>query len=162
MIIFADITLPIKALPFERTAGAKTMPDGTTRRFNSTKYTGYKEKLSWMMKSHRPIEPFLGPIKVRVDTLHQIPESWTQAKREQSRHGIKPSTPDVDNYVKAVLDSMQGGWFKNDSQVGIVDGRKFWGDQDGMRIMVWHQLDPKFPYPEAIQLEINLNKLRQG
>lgn len=50
---------------------------------------------------------------------------WTEAKRNKMRHTPRQSTPDIDNILKALLDSL----FKNDAH--IWDGRvsKMWGDE---------------------------------
>lgn len=48
-----------------------------------------------------------------------IPKSWSKAKQEQAVNGeVKPTVrPDLDNYVKAIMDSMNRAVYADDCQI---------------------------------------------
>lgn len=52
-----------------------------------------------------------------------MPKSWSKKKMSQMHGQPHKQTPDTDNLVKAILDSV----FEEDSQIHHVEGLKFWG-----------------------------------
>jgi Holliday junction resolvase RusA-like endonuclease len=64
----------------------------------------------------------LGPVMMTVDIYRGIPKSWSKTKQEQAERGIiKPTLkPDVDNYVKAIKDALNGIAYVDDSQVTVL------------------------------------------
>lgn len=89
--------------------------------------------------------PHLGPVHLTVHAVYAYPKTaprgWTAARwRDAQARGqevAKPTRPDLDNLVKAVLDGVQGGgWVKDDGQIYAVHATKTWGPSPG----VWVQL----------------------
>lgn len=64
-------------------------------------------------------DPIEGPVKAVISCYYQIPKSDNKAKRKAKVVGEIPATgkPDLDNVAKAVLDSLNGLAFEDDSQV---------------------------------------------
>lgn len=64
-------------------------------------------------------EPFLGALKVRIDTYFPIPKSASKRDREEMEQGIIPmlGRKDIDNIAKALLDAMNGIAYNDDGQV---------------------------------------------
>lgn len=60
-----------------------------------------------------------GPVVVRVGVYRSIPKSFSKKKREQAiNNEVVPDTrPDLDNYIKALLDASNGLLFQDDNQV---------------------------------------------
>lgn len=89
--------------------------------------------------------PRTGPAHLVVRATFAYPKAaprgWTAAQWRgvQAIGGVvaKPTRPDLDNLVKAVLDGVQGGgWIKDDGQVCSLHATKMWGPTPG----VWMQI----------------------
>ena len=101
--------------------------------------------------------PLDGPLRVAVDVVTQRPKSlpaalkglgWTAARwRETPGRVHRPTTPDLDNFVKAALDALQGDLSKrrpvvihDDRSVVSLEARKWYAAQDedpAVIIEVW-------------------------
>lgn len=59
---------------------------------------------------------------MEVNIYRKIPSSWSKSKQNDAEKGyIKPTlAPDVDNYVKAIKDALNGVCYKDDSQVVVL------------------------------------------
>lgn len=76
-------------------------------------------------KLYPNFEPITGEIKVKVTALFEVPKSYSKKKREGLLpvEGIEhsgagyPHKPDCDNIAKAILDSLNGIAYVDDSQV---------------------------------------------
>ena len=71
-------------------------------------------------------------IKVDVKMFFAIPKSYTKKRKELCLKNIErpAKKPDVDNILKSILDSLQGGTaFKDDTQVISVNCEKFYTDE---------------------------------
>lgn len=63
-------------------------------------------------------EPITGEIKVCINAVFEVPKSYSKKKREQLLQGAGyPHKPDCDNIAKAILDSLNGLAYVDDSQV---------------------------------------------
>jgi Holliday junction resolvase RusA-like endonuclease len=67
---------------------------------------------------------------LRVDAYLPVPASWSQKKRQAALDGaVRPSSrPDLDNFVKAALDGLNGILFADDSSVVQIWAAKMYGD----------------------------------
>ena len=72
-----------------------------------------------------------GEISATIIAVYQIPKSFNKAKRlDAVLLKLKPQTkPDLDNIAKAVLDSLNGVAYKDDSQVTSLFLKKYYGEQ---------------------------------
>ena len=70
--------------------------------------------------------PITGPVAVVMSVELPIPASWSGKRRAAAITGdIRPtSRPDVDNYVKAAADAINGIVIHDDSQIVELDARK--------------------------------------
>ncbi|WP_405103081.1 RusA family crossover junction endodeoxyribonuclease [Oceanobacillus sp. FSL H7-0719] len=98
----------------------------------------YKEYVSLIAKQHAPKTALEGPLSVRVKIYREIPKSTTKKDRALISEGNKrPITkPDTDNYVKSVLDALNGIIFKDDSQVTDLYASKFYSDDPRVEVHV--------------------------
>lgn len=73
-----------------------------------------------------------------VDVRLPIPASWSKAKRAQAASGsLQPGgKPDIDNYAKLAMDSLNGVLWRDDSQITTLTARKRYGDAPGMTLTV--------------------------
>ena len=94
-----------------------------------------------------------GPVRVEVEALFPIPESWSKAKKRRAAEGGEfPGRPDVDNILK-VIDALNGIVWKDDRQVvSAWAGKFFTAGAPHLRVKVWrlqsdHLLRSKEPAP---------------
>lgn len=87
-----------------------------------------------VMGERKPME---GDLILILTVLKNPPSSWSKKRqRESLRRGIL-SKPDLDNYIKLVLDALNGIVFRDDKDVATILARKIWTDgQPGMRVTV--------------------------
>lgn len=104
------IVAPIKPVPFKR-------PDSNgKRRYDKGYYREFKELLGWIAKKAMgERKPLTGAISAQI-TIHK------------KRRGIlKSQWGDIDNFVKAVFDALNGICFEDDAQVKRLTAEKFYG-----------------------------------
>jgi len=58
----------------------------------------------------------------------QIPRSWAKKKKAEKEGKHCDNNADLDNYVKAALDSLEGEYYYNDKQIVMIRARKYWSD----------------------------------
>lgn len=88
-------------------------------------------------KAMKGREPSSLPQHVSIGVSLMPPKSWGKAKRAKALHGeIKPGKPDIDNYLKAVLDGCNGIAFRDDSQVVSVYAVKEYAETEGVRVVI--------------------------
>jgi Holliday junction resolvase RusA-like endonuclease len=101
-------------------------------------YTPSRTKVSeWRLREHvgsRVREPLRGPIRIDITIALspvKTPKKWQGIRRPTTR-------PDIDNYLKTVLDALNGIVFVDDSQVVECNVRKkyAWDCQPGWYINV--------------------------
>ena len=81
--------------------------------------------------------PSVHPQRVSVEVMVKPPKSWSKAKTKNALGGlIAPGRPDIDNYLKAVLDGCNGVAFLDDSQVVAVYATKRYAETDGVRVII--------------------------
>jgi len=79
-----------------------------------------------------------GPLCLYLQVTRVPPKSWPKYRRRDAiefREGIV-SKPDLDNYVKIVLDALNGVVFADDSCVVKICASKRWSDKPGMSIRI--------------------------
>ena len=66
-------------------------------------------------------------IRVRLKFKFKVPKSYSKKKHIEALEGkIRPTKADIDNYIKAVLDGLNGKAFKDDRNiVGILAEKEF-------------------------------------
>jgi len=74
-------------------------------------------------------DPLDTPIALSVRIYKTIPVSWSKAKRQQAESGEQRPVgkPDLDNYIKAVMDAGNGILWVDDSQVCELHSSKAYG-----------------------------------
>ena len=102
------------------------------------KTRAYEAAVAWecrkAMKGKLPSEL---PQNVSVEVMVKPPKSWTKTKTKNALGGlIIPGRPDIDNYLKAVLDGCNGVAFLDDSQVVAVYATKRYAETDGVRVII--------------------------
>lgn len=71
----------------------------------------YKSYCKTIIASKKPPELATGALKVNIDIFVQKSKSWSKKRTYAS------TKPDIDNFVKLILDCMESLVYKNDSQI---------------------------------------------
>lgn len=86
--------------------------------YNPAEYKHWLEDAQAQLINQVHGEPILGPLIVSITVTTQKPKTSK----------LPHPKPDIDNYVKAVLDAMTHvGVWDDDSQVGLLFAEKKWG-----------------------------------
>lgn len=88
---------------FFRIPREKLRPSGLKRLLRIERYNQYKIDLSAEAKAHGFIVP---PQGLSIKFMIPVPKSWSKKKKKQYHMTLHQSTPDLDNYLKAFLDSL--------------------------------------------------------
>jgi len=111
---------------------AKGRPRMTRRGFAYTpaatrKYEAHARMAAQLAMDGRP--PIETPVRIEVLAELPIPASWSERKKAEAITGtVRPtSRPDVDNYVKAILDAINTIVVADDSQIVELHAAKKFG-----------------------------------
>jgi len=94
------------------------------RHFTSKKVSDYKDALRWAAVGQERTF-FEGPVRVDLTVHIGIPKSWSKKKQKEC-HNFHPGRPDLDNYIKIVLDAMNDIVWNDDAQVQIIHAEKYY------------------------------------
>ena len=97
------------------------------------KLVAHKYRLEYAQKL-----PTEKPLTVDVRFYRPIQKSISKIERQRRLTGQSWPTvkPDVDNYVKAILDALNGVAFKDDSQIVVLYARKIYSDNPRTEIEI--------------------------
>ena len=56
----------------------------------------------------------------------QMPKSWSKKKKFEKGGKFCDNNADIDNYCKAILDSLEGVYFENDKQIVMIKAMKYY------------------------------------
>jgi Holliday junction resolvase RusA-like endonuclease len=77
------------------------------------------------------------PLELSLEVFVAIPKSYSKKKTEQCRLNlITPGKPDIDNYLKIILDSLNGIVYKDDAQVCKCTVSKRYDDYPRVEILI--------------------------
>lgn len=81
---------------------------------------------------------FENAVEIVIRVFLPIPKSFSKTKKEQCLlWNILPITrPDLDNYIKAVLDGCNKIVFKDDSQIVDIAAQKFYSDKPRIEVEI--------------------------
>ena len=93
------------------------------------RYKAFRDEIRWRAASMKcEIPPDVG--LVGMVFYMPMPKSWSKAKRESHNGQYHRQTPDIDNLVKAFLDSLCG----SDAHVAEIRAVKIWTHKETGRI----------------------------
>lgn len=84
------------------------------------------------------MDPYPGAVELEAHFTIPIPKSWTKRDKIAALDGtiFPASKPDIDNYLKAIADGMNGVVYKDDCQIVSARLTKRYGDDPGVAITV--------------------------
>ena len=80
------------------------------------KYTRFKKEME-ALTGELDTTPCENLVCVSLEFMIKIPKSWSKKKRLAGENTYCNNNSDVDNYIKAILDSLNGVYFMDDRQV---------------------------------------------
>ena len=89
------------------------------------KYTQFRKDFALILDD-LDVELSEGLLYAKLDFFMQIPKSWSNKKKANKEGKYADNNVDVDNLVKACLDSCEGVFYENDNQVAMIRARKFY------------------------------------
>lgn len=97
--------------------------------YNKT-YSAFKKNANELLKNEAGnISKLTGNLRASYTFHRQMPKSWSKKKRAAKMGTPEDSNRDLDNYIKAIQDALEGFAFENDNQVvQYLNVAKVWGD----------------------------------
>lgn len=114
-------------------------------RFNTKTYTTYtpektkafEERLKmYFIKKYRRPEVSENPFKTKILAEFKPPKSLSKKKQMQLIGKPYPKKPDMDNIIKAILDSLNELAYKDDNQIVSMNAEKKYGLVDRIIIIL--------------------------
>ena len=92
------------------------------------KYTKFKQDMEALISE---LDTTLSEklVRVEIDFMIKIPESWSKKKKQELNNTYCSNNSDIDNYIKAILDSLNGVFFIDDRQVVEIFARKIYSNK---------------------------------
>ena len=92
------------------------------------KYTNFKEEML-SLTSDIVFTPLEGNIFAQLQFNVPIPKSWTKKKKEAKNGAYCDNHADIDNYCKAILDSLNGVYYEDDKQIVMLQATMLWATE---------------------------------
>jgi len=103
---------------------------GFVRTYTPQKTANWEQEIAKAAKQAMGSQSALEtPIALSVRVVKAIPVGWSKTKRQQAESGtLRPvGKPDLDNYIKAIMDAGNGILWVDDSQVCELHSSKAYG-----------------------------------
>ncbi len=91
------------------------------------RYTQFRKEFGELLEKYKA-EPTDGLLYVKLDFYVQLPKTMSKKKKKEKEGKHCDNNADLDNYVKATLDSLEGKYYNNDKQIVMIRARKYWSD----------------------------------
>jgi len=110
--------------------------------FYGKKYKEFKREMGVMLiESDRPslVNPVLWlEDLISADMTFFVPmaRSWSKKKKSLKNGQFCDNNADLDNYEKAILDSLNGIYFNDDRQIVQQKSQKIWAETGSIRIIL--------------------------
>jgi Holliday junction resolvase RusA-like endonuclease len=92
------------------------------------KYTKFKKDME-ALTSEIETTPSENLVSVELEFRIMIPKSFSKKKRQGLNNTYCSNNSDIDNYIKAILDSLNGVFYIDDKQVVEIFARKIYSDE---------------------------------
>ncbi|CWU06368.1 RusA family crossover junction endodeoxyribonuclease [Listeria monocytogenes] len=109
-----------------------------TQTYDPPKSKEYKKKIANVAKMYAPGTPISSPIQITLVFYVSIPTSKSKAWKQRALlgHEFPAVRPDIDNYVKAVLDALNGIMFTDDGKIIELIAYKRYSDKPRTEVSI--------------------------
>ena len=77
-----------------------------------------------------------GCLFMHLEFYCPMPKQWSKKKKKEMEGQYRNKRPDIDNYVKFVLDSLGGTFFKDDAQIVELNVYKYYSQTPRTEITI--------------------------
>lgn len=91
------------------------------------RYTAFRKEFAELLEQYKAT-PTDALIYVKLDFYVQLPKTMSKKKKAEKEGKHCDNNADLDNYVKATLDSLEGKYYNNDKQIVMIRARKYWSN----------------------------------
>jgi Holliday junction resolvase RusA-like endonuclease len=95
--------------------------------FFPKKYTKFKEDMK-VATNNTTFIPSTNLLYAQLDFYVGMPKSWSKKKKTIKNGKYCDNNADIDNYIKAILDSLEGIYYENDKQIVMIRARKYYSE----------------------------------
>ena len=126
-----DFTIPSAPVPKSRprfnTNTGRAFTDDKTRIFESLVSLAYGAR-QYFDDNY---------IRIRMKFKFEVPKSYSKKKRIDALEGkIRPTKADIDNYIKSVLDGLNGKAFKDDRYIYAILAEKEYSEEACIEVSI--------------------------
>ncbi|HJE96552.1 MAG TPA: RusA family crossover junction endodeoxyribonuclease [Ligilactobacillus acidipiscis] len=123
--------------PVQQARPRATRLGKSIRLYDPIDVKNFKLQLKYLAKAKR-IKPFDDSIEVSLKFYRKVQASVSHVEHDRRVSGIhRPVVkPDVDNYVKATLDALNGIIWKDDAQIVTLHASKYYSDHPRIEMEV--------------------------
>lgn len=100
------------------------------------KYKNFKKEMSEAVPTYHPTKVLEGLIFADMTFFIPVPKSWSNKKKQSKIGGYCDNNADLDNYEKAILDSLNGHYFIDDRQIVEQSSRKMYAERGSIEINI--------------------------
>jgi Holliday junction resolvase RusA-like endonuclease len=93
--------------------------------FFPKKYQAFRDEFKELLVGY-DATPTDSLLYVKLDFHVQMAKSWSKKKTKEKDGQLCDNNADIDNYIKATLDSLEGKYYDNDKQIVMIRARKYW------------------------------------
>ncbi len=109
-------------------------------RFTNKKAQAGKDAIAWEFKKiWGGRDPYLGPVRMHIDAIFEIPVSWPRKVIRAAIEGrvLHIADPDIDQIIKQIMDAIKGMIYVDDNQVARLGKcEKRYGDAQRTDIII--------------------------
>ena len=127
--------------PVEQARPRATRMGKGIRLYDPKKVTVFKRKLGILAKQQmldRGLEPFDGPLEVRMEFYRPVQASISKKERARRLSGVHRPTvkPDLDNYIKSTSDALNGILWADDNLIISLEAQKLYAEQPHLTVEI--------------------------
>jgi len=126
---YQQIQFTVKGVPVAKGRPKFSTRGGFARAYTPKKTREAEEDFLEQALHSKPAEPILGAVMLKVDFHYVKPKS-------RKKFHFWTTKPDLDNLVKLVKDSLNGVFWKDDSQIINISARKVYGSSNKTEVMI--------------------------